>query len=323
MGAAPAARSATWSRCRSSRSRSWCWSRCPGVSGRVYEQYVQYHTDAVAGRPIAANLHKLVSTFVERDLPLLVAGVVTALVVLMLVLRRRRAGTDTDARSVRTRRRPCPVVSGRGLARARAGRGAHRVTHVAEPRGPRDRADRAPRRHRSGRPALGRALRRRRRRAWRCSPRRGPSCTSASCCARRRPPGTRRCSSIGSATCPRAHSSSVTPRAWSGAPVAGSRTATSTCRSCASRRRPRRLRLTGDDIVRDAGRADVCAVVRWSKKRFTHFPGLGRRLRAEGYRPELRRPHSPEVLWRKVTCRPHDGRAGRTSAAVAPARSPS
>jgi hypothetical protein len=82
------------------------------------------------------------------------------------------------------------------------------------------------------------------------------------------------------------------------------------------------LRLTGDDIVRDARRSDVCAVVRWSPKRFEAFPNLGRRLRAEGYRAELRRRHSREVLWRKVRCRPpaHD-RAGRTTAAVVPARS--
>jgi len=84
------------------------------------------------------------------------------------------------------------------------------------------------------------------------------------------------------------------------------------------------LKLTGDDIARDAARPDVCAVVRWSGKRFTQFPDLGRRLRAEGYRPELRRPHSPEVLWRKVRCRPGggDARGGRTTAAGAPARSP-
>jgi hypothetical protein len=82
------------------------------------------------------------------------------------------------------------------------------------------------------------------------------------------------------------------------------------------------LRLTEDDIVHDARAADVCAVVRWSDKRFTQFPELGRRLRAEGYRPELRRPHSPEVLWRKVRCRPEgSGRAGRTTAAGAPVRS--
>jgi hypothetical protein len=83
------------------------------------------------------------------------------------------------------------------------------------------------------------------------------------------------------------------------------------------------LRLTGDDIVRDARHRNVCAVVRWSDKRFTQFPELGRRLRAEGYRPELRRPHSPEVLWRKIRCRPGGpDPAGRTSAAVAPVRSP-
>ena len=66
----------------------------PWGLGRVYDQYVRYHTDAVADRPVAANLHKLVSTFVERDAPLLAAGVVALLVVVALVARRRRAPDD-------------------------------------------------------------------------------------------------------------------------------------------------------------------------------------------------------------------------------------
>src|SRR4051795_5119921 len=34
----------------------------PWGLGRVYDQYVRYHTDAVAERPIGANFHKLVTT---------------------------------------------------------------------------------------------------------------------------------------------------------------------------------------------------------------------------------------------------------------------
>jgi hypothetical protein len=64
------------------------------------------------------------------------------------------------------------------------------------------------------------------------------------------------------------------------------------------------LRLTGADIVHSAARRDVCAVVRWSDQRFTHFPRLGARLQAIGYHPTLKNPHGPEVLWIKTDCRP-------------------
>ena len=82
------------------RSLSRCSLSAPWGLGRVYDQYVRYHTDAVADRPVAANFHKLVSTIVERYLPLLVAGVVTLLLLLALVMRRRRADPTELRRTV-------------------------------------------------------------------------------------------------------------------------------------------------------------------------------------------------------------------------------
>jgi hypothetical protein len=84
------------------------------------------------------------------------------------------------------------------------------------------------------------------------------------------------------------------------------------------------LRLTADDIVTAARRPDVCAVVRWSGRRFTRFPDLGRRLRAAGYEPRLAHRGHVQVVWVKPDCRAADGGADpvdRTNAAVASRRS--
>jgi hypothetical protein len=64
------------------------------------------------------------------------------------------------------------------------------------------------------------------------------------------------------------------------------------------------LRLTGADITRAAARRDVCAVVRWSGDRFTHFPKLADQLHALGYREVLSGAPGPKVLWVKRDCRP-------------------
>ena len=93
---------------------------------------------------------------------------------------------------------------------------------------------------------------------------------------------------------------------------------------------PRRdVRITEDDVVRDAASPRVCGVVQWSDVRFGSFNGLGRRLRREGYVRQFVAPGSSHVLWLKARCRPHGpppaawpARADRTSAAVSPVRSP-
>ena len=294
----------------------------PWGLGRVYDQYVRYHTDAVANRPLSANLHKLVSTFVERDLPLLAAGLATALLLLALVIRRRRDGDrSTLGRAVDgTVLAPWfPVMVWFVLTvlvvLTESPMWRNHVAHVAVPfallvgigLGVGVSAERyvavvagvallaAPWTvvH------LGEILR----------PREATGNTaSLEQRLRHLPTG--------------ALAISDTPGlVWrAGRRVPDRYVDVSILRITSP---TSSLRITEDDIVRDARRADVCAVVRWSGKRFTHFPGLGRRLRAEGYRAELRRHHAPEVLWRKVRCRPEGpGRAGRTTATVAPVRSP-
>ncbi len=297
----------------------------PWGLGRVYDQYVRYHTDAVADRPVAANLHKLVSTFVERDLPLLVAGVVTLLLLLALVMRRRRADPADGPHAPLAR-----VVDGTVLAPwfpvlvwlvltlvvvlTESPMWRNHVAHVAVPfallvgvgLGVGASAERyvavaaglallaAPWTvvH------LGELLRPQE-----------PTGNTAALEQRLRdlPAGALAISDTPGLVW---RAGRRVPDRYVDVSILRITSPTST------------LALTEDDIVRDARHADVCAVVRWSDKRFTQFPELGRRLRREGYRPELRRPHSPEVLWRKVRCRPDSGRAGRTTAAAALARSP-
>ncbi|MBK5289870.1 MAG: glycosyltransferase family 39 protein, partial [Acidimicrobiia bacterium] len=63
----------------------------PWGLGRVYDQYVRYHTDAVADRPIAANASKLARTLFERDAPLVVATLIVALAVGAAWFARRRS----------------------------------------------------------------------------------------------------------------------------------------------------------------------------------------------------------------------------------------
>jgi hypothetical protein len=90
------------------------------------------------------------------------------------------------------------------------------------------------------------------------------------------------------------------------------------------------LRITEDDIVRDAASPRVCGVVRWSEKRFGSFTALGARLRREGYERRYPDLPGPRAVWIKAACRPHgppppawpDRRDDRTIAAAARDRSP-
>jgi hypothetical protein len=294
----------------------------PWGLGRVYDQYVRYHTDAVAGRPIAENLHKLVSTFVERDAPLLAAGIVALLVVVMLLARRRRTTDSTPPDAVaadgRARAPWFPVavwlVLALGVVLTESPMWRNHVAHVAVPFALLVAV------------ALGLGAATERYVA-----------VAAVVAVLVAPWSVVHLGELLRPLEPTGNTAALERRLRDLPPGALAISDTPGLVWRAGRRVPDRyvdvsilritsptpsLRLTEDDIVRDARRPDVCAVVRWSNKRFTHFPELGRRLRAEGYRPELRRPHSPEVLWRKITCRPAGpDRAGRTTAAGAPARS--
>ncbi len=298
----------------------------PWGLGRVYDQYVRYHTDAVADRPVAANLHKLVSTFVERDAPLLAAGVVALLVVVALVARRRRAPEDatggTDPVSPADGRARAPwfpvavwLILALVVVLTESPMWRNHVAHVVVPFALLVAV------------ALGLGAATERYVA-----------VAAVIAVLVAPWSVVHLGELLRPLEPSGNTARLEQRLRDLPRGALAISDTPGLVWRAGRRVPNRyvdvsilritsptpsLRLTEDDIVRDARRPDVCAVVRWSAKRFTHFPALGRRLRAEGYRPELRRPHSPEVLWRKVRCRPEGpGRADRTTAAGAPVRSP-
>lgn len=286
----------------------------PWGLSRVYDQYVRYHTDAVADRPIGANLHKLWDTLVERDLPLLLAALVALVGWISGVAARRHAPAEPATEDPRPPAWPLVVwfVIVVVVVLTESPMWRNHVAHVVVPMA----LLVAVGLDRSRRPSavtatavvvavlavpwsvvhLGELIR---------PQDAGPREAALDRTLRRLPPG--------------ALVISDTPGlVWR----AGRRTPddfvdvsilriTSPTKS---------LRLTGDDIVRAAAASDVCAVVRWSNKRFTAFPDLGPRLRALGYVPRDR--HGVKVVWVKPDCRPGAGRAGRTTATVAPPGSP-
>lgn len=273
----------------------------PWGLSRVYDQYVRYHTDAVAERPIGANASKLFRTLFERDAPLLAAAIVALLAgIAYLGARRRRAaeaqsGSPSDAEA-RTSPSRLPVlvwlVVTVAVVLTESPMWRNHVAHVvvplvilvgiglASPRMPAIAATLALLTTPWSIVHLGEILR--------PQPASGITATLEHRLARL-PAG--------------ALVISDTPGlVWR-----------------AGRRVPDRfvdvsilritsptpsLVLTGDDVIRSAQRPSVCAVVRWSDQRFTHFPHLGARLRAVGYRVTLRAPHGPEILWVKQSCRP-------------------
>ena len=122
-------------------------------------------------------------------------------------------------------------------------------------------------------------------------------------------PGTdrsdRRRWSDGSNASRRARWPSATRRAWCGAPAAGFPDRFVDVSILRITSPTKSLRLTGADIVRAAARRDVCAVVRWSGVRFTHFPEPRRPTpRARLPRGALRCARAPRSLWVKRDCRP-------------------
>ena len=270
----------------------------PWGLGRVYDQYVRYHTDAVADRPIAANASKLVRTLFERDAPLLVAALIVAVAVAGAWFARHRSSTTTpEGSGPATEYAPAfPVVVWFTLAvvivLTESPMWRNHVAHVAVPL------------------ALLVAV------GAGSSKRLVPL---AAACAVLVAPWS--IVHLGEVLHPQAASGRTALletklRALPSGALAISDTPGLVWR--AGRRVPDKfvdvsilritsptpsLRLTGDDIVRGAARPDVCAVVRWSDQRFTHFPALGARLRAIGYRPTIQAPHGPEVLWVKRDCR--------------------
>ncbi len=289
----------------------------PWGLSRVYDQYVRYHTDAVADRPVGANLDKLWNTLVRRDLPLLLASLVALVGYLSGLAARRRAPADTadaDADGPGPPAWPLVVwfVLVVGVVLTESPMWRNHVAHVAVPL--------------ALLVAVG--LDRSRR----------PSTVTATAVVVAvlavpwsvihlpeliRPEGPP----------PRVEALNRTLRRLPPGALVIADTPGLVWR--AGRRTPdefvdvsilritsptKSLQLTGDDIVKAAARDDVCAVVRWSDQRFTHFPDLGARLRALGYVPRLR--HGTEVVWVKPDCRPASGRASRTTAVAAPPGSP-
>ena len=284
----------------------------PWGLSRVYDQYVRYHTDAVADRPIAANASKLIRTLFERDAPLLAAALIAFIAAFVFAARRRDPARSAPAdpgerhawypvavwllgtlavvltESPMWRNHvahvvvPLAILVGVACASGRVGALATVVALLLAPWSV---------------VHLGELIR--------PQPFRGIE-ASRQRILTQLPPG--------------ALVISDTPGfVWrAGRRVPDRFVDVSILRITSP---TASLRLTGADVVRAADRADVCAVLRWSDQRFTRFPHLGARLRAVGYRVALVHHGTAEVLWVKRECRP-DGRAGRAIAAVAPPRSP-
>ena len=273
----------------------------PWGLSRVYDQYVRYHTDAVAERPIGANATKLFRTLFERDAPLLAAGIVALLAgIAFLASRRRRAPEDEAARpsdpGTGTNPSRLPVLVWLAVTVAvvltESPMWRNHVAHVvvplvilvgiglASPRMPAIAATLALLTAPWSIVHLGEILR--------PQPASGITATLQHR-LEQLPPG--------------ALVISDTPGlVWrAGRRVPDRFVDVSILRITSP---TRSLVLTGEDVIRSAQRPEVCAVVRWSDQRFTHFPNLGARLRAVGYRVTLRAPHGPEILWVKQSCRP-------------------
>ena len=273
----------------------------PWGLSRVYDQYVRYHTDAVAARPIGANATKLFRTLFERDAPLLAAAIVALLAgITFLASRRRRApeaqtgsapGPETGTAPSRLPVLVWLVVTV-AVVLTESPMWRNHVAHVvvplvilvgiglASPRMPAIAATLALLTAPWSIVHLGEILR--------PQPASGITATLEHRLAHL-PAG--------------ALVISDTPGlVWrAGRRVPDRFVDVSILRITSP---TRSLVLTGEDVIRSAQRPVVCAVVRWSDQRFTHFPTLGARLRAVGYRVTLRAPHGPEILWVKQSCRP-------------------
>ncbi len=292
----------------------------PWGLSRVYDQYVRYHTDAVVDRPIAANASKLFRTLFERDAPLLGAALIAFLLALIFATRRRgrprpdiEPASQADPPGGDQRLAWYPVVvwllGTLAVVLTESPMWRNHVAHVVIPLAILVGIACA-----SGRVAalativallfapwsvvhLGELIR--------PQPFRGIEATRQRILTRL-PPGALVISDTPGYVW---RAGRRVPDAFVDVSILRITSPTAT------------LRLTEQDVVRAAARPEVCAVLRWSNERFTHFPGLGARLRSAGYRAVLARPGTAEVLWVKRDCRP-GGRAGQATAAAVPPRSP-
>jgi 4-amino-4-deoxy-L-arabinose transferase and related glycosyltransferases of PMT family len=273
----------------------------PWGLSRVYDQYVRYHTDAVASRPIGANASKLVRTLFERDAPLLAAGIIGVLAAVALVLASRRSRVDAPVAALDGAkgeavppRFPIAVwlVATVFVVLTESPMWRNHVAHVVVPLAL----------------LVGVALVSTRMTAL--------AATVALLVA---PWSIVHLGEVLRPQPPSGRTAVLEPRlrALPRGALVISDTPGLVWR--AGRRVPDRfvdvsilritsptasLRLTGDHVVHAAARPDVCAVVQWSDQRFTHFPHLDARLKALGYRATLQPARGPEVLWVKRDCKP-------------------
>ena len=273
----------------------------PWGLSRVYDQYVRYHTDAVAERPIGANASKLFRTLFERDAPLLAAAIVALLAGIAFLASRRRRAPDAETATTSDpetgtgpSRLPVLVwlIVTVAVVLTESPMWRNHVAHVvvplvilvgiglASPRMPAIAATLALLTAPWSIVHLGEILR--------PQPASGITATLE-----------RRLEHLPAGALVISDTPGLVWRAGRRVPdrfvdVSILRITSPT----------RSLVLTGEDVIRSAQQPEVCAIVRWSDQRFTHFPHLGARLRAVGYRVTLRAPHGPEILWVKQSCRP-------------------
>lgn len=269
----------------------------PWGLGRVYEQSVQYHTDHAADRAIGANFAKSLTTLAARDAPLLAAALVAATLGIWWWTRERpRRGRAHRSTLACLTGGAAPIVLWLGLVvlvvLGEAPMWRNHVAHVVVP----------------------------------------AALLVGVACAR---PKTAAIAAIAALVVLPWSAAQLTELWWPRGFDDHTAAALDRLRGLppgalaisddpglvwrAGRRTPdnfvdvsilritsptRSLRIAEDDVVRAASSPDVCAVVRWSSRRFARFEQLGPRLRREGYLPALERPHSPRKLWIKAGCDP-------------------
>lgn len=277
----------------------------PWGVAKVYQQSVAYHTGVSHERTPGANLDKALSTLADRDLTVLVAGLVAVGAGAVLAVARRRRGQAGSPRTPGHPARRDRLVGGRAplvvwvlLAAAvlalEAPMWRNHVVHLVVPLALLIGASRVPW------PlvataavlavpwqlaGLGGVLR--------PPPYRGAAAATAAE-LRRMPPGAQAISDDPGLVW---RSGRLTPPNF---------VDTSVLRITST---DARVDLTEDDVVAAAAEPRVCAVVQWSGDRFGRFRALGTRLAAAGYRsfgPDLGRGRH---LWLKRPCRPPSARA--------------
>lgn len=300
----------------------------PWGIARVLEQSVLYHTDAIGERAPLQNLETVARALVTRDLPIVVAGVVAIAAWLWRGFRRRasaKVGEDRDAVTSRAD----GWIERLGAGRVPVVVWTLLVAFVLITENPLWRSHVA---HLIPPLALLIATARV---GWRTIAIAAVAAVPVSVVSLQPlllPSGPNRAEATVEAAIrtlpPRAMVISDTPGiVWrSGRRTPDRYVDTSILRITSPRQS---IRITEDDVVRDAASPRVCGVLSWSEQRFGSFTGLGPRLRRLGYAAKFIEPRSSHSLWLKARCRPQGpppaawpARADRTNVAVAPDRSP-